>query len=532
MTAIVVRQFAGIAPRTPARYLADVQAQTAVNCPAWLGSLSGLPGTTKVRDTEKTAPVSIYRFGQDINEDGRYWFEFTADTDVVRGAIAGDTEERTYLADGVKPKKTNNVLGLTGGTNYPVATYDLAVPRPGNACSATVQGTGTGVPETRLYTYVFVSAWGEVSQPADPSTEVSVMVGQTVDLALLDTPPAGNYSIDRIWIYRWVTSNSTGEYLFVDDIPVASTTYTDSVTSEGLGEVLASTSWAAPPDTLKGLVALPNGGMAAFTGIDLYYCEPYHPYAWPAQYIQSVEFPIVGLGVMDTTVAVLTTGVPYFAQGSSPDQVVLVRSDIHQACVAKRSIVSMGQAVYYASPDGIVAISSAGSGVITDSLFTREQWQALHPETIHAYQWENKYVAFFETGGGFVFDPASKAFIVHDIDASAGYNDLQRDALYLVVGNELHTWYTGAAKMYLWHSKRFTLPKPMFFAWGAVAAETYPVTVKVYFDQALVHTQIVTSRAPFRLPSGLYEDAEFELSGDKEVFAVAIAQSVQELANV
>src|SRR3546814_10640238 len=100
----------------------------------WLGSLTGLPGTTKVLNTVKANVRSIYRFGQDINADGRYWFEFERDTDVLRGAIAGDTEERTYWADGVKPKKTHNVLALTSGINYPVAAYDLAVPRPDEPC--------------------------------------------------------------------------------------------------------------------------------------------------------------------------------------------------------------------------------------------------------------------------------------------------------------------------------------------------------------------------------------------------------------
>src|SRR3546814_561981 len=211
--------------------------------------------------------------------------------------------------------------------------------------------------------------------------------------------------------------------------------------------------------------------MAGFTDIDLYFAEPYKPYAWPADYIQSVEFPIVGLGVMDTTVAVLTKGVPYFAQGSTPDTVVMVRSDIHQACVAKRSIVSMGQAVFYASPDGLVTLSSAGSGLITQAHFSRELWQVLDPATIHAYQWESKYVAFFDAGGGFVFDPLSKEFVFHNVTAQAAYNDLQRDALYLVIGQELHTWYTGAPLDYVWRSMRFTLPSPTSFGWGQVQAE-------------------------------------------------------------
>ncbi len=150
MTAIIVKQFGGVSPRTPARFLQDTQAQQALNCPAWLGSLQGLPGTTKLRDMNKTDVVSIYRFGQDTNSETDYWFEFTSDTDVVRGPIAGDVEERTFWSNGAKPKKTNNALALTGGTAYPINAYDLGVQRPVAPAACVVTGEGAGIPEDRV----------------------------------------------------------------------------------------------------------------------------------------------------------------------------------------------------------------------------------------------------------------------------------------------------------------------------------------------------------------------------------------------
>lgn len=531
MTAIIVKQFGGVSPRTPARFLQDTQAQQALNCPAWLGSLQGLPGTTKLRDMNKTDVVSIYRFGQDTNSETDYWFEFTSDTDVVRGPIAGDVEERTFWSDGVKPKKTNNVLALTGGAAYPINAYDLGVPRPTAPAMCVVSGEGAGTPEDRVYTYTNVTAWGEESQPADASNTVTVSVGQTVNLSGLSQPVAGNHNIATKRIYRSVTgSGSSVEYLFVAEIPAAQTTYSDTVLSESLGEVLPSISWATPPDALKGLVTFPGGLMAGFVGRDVYFCEPYRPFAWPAEYINTVDYPVVGLGVMDTTLAVLTTGVPYFIQGTDPTGMAVVKSDIHQACVSKRSIVSMNGIVLYASPDGLVKLSSGGSGLITEQMFSREQWQGINPATIHAYHWESKYVAFYD-GGGFVFDPRDNTFIWHDITATAGYNDLQRDQLYLVRGLEMHKWYSGTPKSYTWRSKKWTLPQPMSFGCAQVEAEAYPLTFKFYADGVLKHTQAVTSRSVFRLPAGFQaRDIEFEISGTPEVFMVGIAHSPKELA--
>ncbi len=116
---------------------------------------------------------------------------------------------------------------------------------------------------------------------------------------------------------------------------------------------------------MKGLINLPNGIMAGFEGRDVYFCEPYRPYAWPAAYQQTVDYPVVGLGRLDTSLVVLTKGAPYLISGSAPGYMTVVKADLEQACVSKRSIVSMGSAVFYASPDGLVALAASGSRVLT-----------------------------------------------------------------------------------------------------------------------------------------------------------------------
>lgn len=543
MSTIVVKQFSGIAPRVRPRYLGDVQAQVANNCQVWnVDSLRGMRGTTDVVGTTKAPVATIYRYGQDLDSDTQYWFNFTTDTNVVKGAIANDTEERVYYSDGTKPKKTNNLLAQTGSTSYPVAAYDLGVPQPFAQCIANTNDAGTGVPETRVYTYTNVTSWREESEPSLASNSVSAKVGDTITLTAIGVPTIGNTNIATKRIYRSVVGNSSVSYLFVAEIPASQTSYADTKLAADLGEVCPSIGWTAPPDGIKGFVSLPNGGLAGFKGNDLYLADPYHPFTFPAAYIQTVPYPIVGLGVMDTTIAILTTGKPSFYQGSHPDNMVEVNSSITQACVAKRSIVSMNGSVYYASPDGIVSLSSSGSGIATEALFTKTEWAQLNPSSIHAYAWENKYVGFFSGGningitqGGFVFDPSNGSFNLHDIYATAGYNDLQRDRLYLVIGSQICSWHTGSVKTYTWRSKKYSLPAPISFGYGMVDAETYPVTLKVYARQAttdeLIHTQDVSDRTPFRLPALLYQDIEFEVSGTAEVFQVILGQSAMELAN-
>lgn len=546
MSKINISQFGGIAPRIPPRYLADHQAQTAVNCPTWTGSLSPMRGTTKVLDFAKSGDItSIYRFGQDVYNTSQYWFHWTADVDVVRGFIHGDTTERTFYTGDGAPKVTDNTLALTGATaEYPLSSYMLGVVQPTAALTAIAQGTpDTGATtETRVYVFTVVNSWGEESAPSPVTgaSTVDVETGETVQITF-PTIDSGSYDPEYRRLYRSVD----GVYLlvYVDigggtmsaDIPVATSVVVDAAAPDELGEELPSLTWLPPSSSLAGLTGMPNGVLVGFDGITVNFCEPYRPFAWPVQYQQSVGYTIVGLGVVDTTVAVLTVGRPFFIQGSHPDSMVVVEADISQACVSKKSIVSLGGAVYYASPDGLVALAPGGSSIVTEGRFDREQWQAYFtPSSIIAYAYERMYVAFYDTGevqGGFVFDPRTGEFTIHNISAAGGYTDLIHDQLFLAIGTELHTWDTGAALTYTWKSKKFTMPTFTHFTHFRVLAESYPVTLSLYMDGVLHHTKSVTSKDPFPLPAGGGRDFELHLTGTSEVYSVQIATSVAELLN-
>jgi len=388
--------------------------------------------------------------------------------------------------------------------------------------------------QARVYAYTWVnkeSGFEFESAPSAASTIVEVRDDQTVEVTGLDSTPGGEYIATHKRIYRSVS----GVFLFVSEVGIADASFVDDVKPDLLGEQLFSTTWALPPAELQGLTNLPNGMMAGFVGRDVYFCDPYHPHAWPENYIQTLDYPIVGLGSMDTTLAVLTKGHPYFMQGVHPEGMAVVKSDLEQACVSKRSIVNIMGSVVYAAPDGLMLLSSGGSRILTENLFDRSQWQGLKPESIHAYQQDNMYVAFYDSGttqGGFVYDVQSGQLILHDIYVDAGYHSLLRDELFVVGADKLvKKWYGGAAKNYVWKSKKFTMPHIIGFSCAQLEAEAYPMTVKLYADGVLIHTQTVTSREPFRLPAKVGRDWEFQIEGSKEVFSFAMANSMTELAN-
>lgn len=443
--------------------------------------------------------------------------------------------------------------------------------------SATGGTMDLGTLETRVYTYTWVlkeanMEWESAPYSAEEMPTFDVYADGSVTLTGFEAASvitANGWGPRLGTLHQRIYRAVNGVYLYVGEIPAGTAQYVDAQDADTLGEALPSTTWTPPDENLKGLVNLPNGMVAGFVGRELYFCEPYRPYAWPDIYNQSVDYPVVGLGRMDTTLAVLTTGTPYFIQGSAPDMLVMVKSDLEQACVAKRSIVSLGGAVFYASPDGLMMLSSGGSDILTRELMDRDDWQALHPETIHAYGHDNQYLAFHDpatdaygnTTTGFLIDLKSKQFVRHNIQALAGFNDLRNDTLYLVDANGvLVKWGTGAYVAGKWRSKIFSQAQMLGFACAqleaadlyddaglVVQAPAYPATVRFYCDRRLFYTwtvganeyyssdaaKLLAQRNPFRLPpltGFLGRDWEIELDVTQEIFNVVMAQSMSEIA--
>jgi len=540
MTGYVVRQFKGIAPRAEPRQLQDNQAQVAMNCKLWYGSLRPLLENLFIGNLSKPGTIqTIHRFGHATASDTQYWFHWASDVNVCRGQIFGDVQERTYYTDGTLPKVTDGTMALSGGgTDYPNASYALGIPQPAAAATVAINGTGSGIAETRVYTYTYVSAWGEEGKPAAASNPIDVLPGQTVDISALSGAPTGAYNITSKRIYRSVSGSFGTAYLFVAEIAVATASYNDAIEAENLGERLPSLTYSMPPATLKGLVSLPNGIMAGFDGKDVYFCEPYKPHAWPLSYVMTVDYDVVALGVTDTSLVVLTKGFPYLIQGTHPSGMAQVKLNAPQACVAKRSVAFLLGGVVYASPDGMF-ITNGGSDPInlTEQIFTNNEWRAFFkPDSIHGYVYDDKYIGFYNTGsvqGGFIIDTRRGDFTMLDWYATAGYYDPQRDALFLVVSGLLVKFDEGATYLTaLWRSKVFYSPKPINL--GAIRAEAadYPVSVQVFADGVSKGTFSITSGMAQRLPSGyLAKTWEFSVSTAVEVYSVAFAESMTELAN-
>lgn len=551
MALVAFAPFGGLIPRSDPLALPSGAAQKATSCRLTGGVLEAYKAPLQVYDP---APVgfsgelkSIYRYGQTDSSDTTHWFVSSSVRNYVKGAIAGDSEERTYWTDGVSPRVTKSTIATSSTSVMPAVSYRNGIVAPGEPPVASLP-TGsydlTALTETRYYVCTFVTTLGEESPPSPLSNEVSLHVGQVVPLLLPAIPTVESVVTSRR-IYRTSTGSSATEFLFVAEVPVvggssSAVYYEDAVPSDQLSEPCPTIDSAVLPSNARGLVELPNGIMAAHTTYDVYFSETYKQYSYPEGYVQTVSFPIIGQGVFGNTLVVLTSGVPYLMTGTDPTSVSVEKLSEPYSCLSPQSIVSAMNSVLYAAPDGLISISTSGAKVLTESVFTRREWNELNPTSMVCAVWDEKIFVFY-TGASSTRGLPSYGGLIIDLNggmaytpyyATAAFTDPVTNSLFLAVNNKIVKWDAGSAAAFDWKSRVLIHPMPSNFAWGQVLADTYPVTVTVTADNSTM-TYSATSDAPFRMQAGFKARYwTMELSGSGKVFNAYIASSMDELKNV
>jgi hypothetical protein len=252
--------------------------------------------------------------------------------------------------------------------------------------------------------------------------------------------------------------------------------------------------------------------------------------------MQTVDYPIVGVASFGTSLAVLTTGVPYVMSGTDPSSVSVEKLSVPYACLSKKSICASMGGVLYAAADGLIAIDYSGPRVLTDQLFTRREWAALNPSSMMVCVWDERIFMFYRVSddvkGCLILD-GQNGLTTSDVYATAYFTDPVTGSLFLAVGNQIVKWDAGAVGQYQWKSRQEVLPMPKNFGYGQVLATSYPLTMNIYGDGALKHSQMVASELPFRLPSGFRSRYwEIELIGSGRVRSAVLADSAMELQSV
>ena len=410
MAKIRVMNFGGMVPLQDLGLLPDNYARAATNCQLYSGAIEGwrMPTirrslTTPGNKTAFRIPATALSVGFDATST---WVESSEyDVQLLKSSVQQDTHRRFYRTDSAGAYY-NTYARIAAGS----AWYILGIPTPPTAPSISSKSGGvSSVTEARTYVFTWLSAYGEEGPPSPPVTDT----GKVDDTWNLSIPAIGGdatgRNITHTRIYRTITSTTgSTSYFRVAEITVATTTYADTTTTTALARnsILQSTNWSAPPSGLQGLVQMPNGIMAGFVGNDVYFSVAYRPHAWPTAFIYTVDYPIVGLGVIGNSLVVCTTANPAIISGSTPGSMSMTRIDTPVPCVSRGSVVSGLDGVYFASEDGLVRVNSSGVEIVTASYISKHEWTSYYPEYIRGVAYRGGYLGWVcatSTNGGFYF---------------------------------------------------------------------------------------------------------------------------------
>lgn len=575
----MLHTFGGMTPAFDDRLIGPEVAALAQNAWLYSGKARGIVVPKSLHTCSLSGTGRVYRipasYGRASYPFGSTWLEFAdPDTNVIHAPVFNDTFDRYYWASTSLAPKYNTRARIDAAS----APWLLGIPAPAVAPTCAVVG-GTAAAVTRSYVYTWVSAYGEEGAPSPPLVKTGAPDGSwNLTLTAAAAGDLGtNRNLATVRIYRTIVSaTGVATFFFVAEQAIATTTYSDTATDATVAanDELLSTSWTEPPSDLAGFVMMPNGIIAAWRSNEVWFCEPYRPHAWPASYVLTIEFPVVGCGVVGQTLVVCTNSAPYTISGVTPSAMTESKLPAVEPCLSRGSIVSSPAGVYYASLNGLMLVSPGKVDNITKDTVSKDKWQTLTlGSPLRGAMLGSAYYGFgvirtgvFDTGSfestafaqqdysgafsGVLLDPGNTQFgfsILTSTDPTVNVqNDPWSNELYIIRGDVVLWLDQGdesvALAPFLWRSKIFQLPfrqnlgaACLYFEIPTVdpGAGNYGV-VRTYADGVLVHTHTITkSGLVYRLPSGFKADFwQFEIEASVEVLSLAVAGTVTELRTV
>lgn len=535
MPIIDITTMLGMKPRMESALLPGSNASLAQDCIFDTGVLMPVTQDRATAVTFPMVPTSIFHYRDE------FWFAWDRDVDAIRSPVARDEYGRVYYTDGLYPKVTTAAIA-TGGTIRPTAYFRLGIPAPSAVLTVSAITPPAGSSdssatddETRFYLHTFVSATGEEGPPSGASPEYTITIpGSAVNLSI-PAPQSNNNNIVRRRIYRSATSDSSSGWYKVAELDPGVSTFTDTLTDAQLGAELATEGYLPPPETMTGLCLMANGIAAGFTGNTVLFSEAYLPYAWPEANQLTTEDDVIAICPVATSLVVVTRGYPYIMTGVAPNAITAQKLNVQQACVSKRSMISVDGIVMYASPDGIVAVSvSDGVTVATEQILTRQQWQAMHPATLRAWAYEGKYIGITDSVA-FVYDPRAADIVYLSNRWDCAFNDMQSDSLYLARGTRLYTWKGETEKpaSMVWRSKTFEHAVPTAYSVCRIRGSALSdISLQILVDGRNIFS-VAAGQLPdsvIRLPACRGYRWQVEVAGTSKIERISLATSVQELA--
>ena len=248
------------------------------------------------------------------------------------------------------------------------------------------------------------------STPSEPFFGVVANGHRPNVVVTWEEPPAG-YCIVAINLYRTESEFEDGttnmpiegaEFLYVGTVPVGGATFfIDSLPTEETGYPLVTghPETHPAPEGIKYLARTEDGIVVA-DDCRVYISRPGEPmFAYDG--IVSIDDEILGLEAIGNTIFVFTDNYPVRIQYKHSEGVMTIdRVTVRRRLPLKSraSIAAYGERIYFAAEHGLYAWDIAGYGadirLVSQELFTPEQWRMIDPDSLVGTAYEFGYLLF------------------------------------------------------------------------------------------------------------------------------------------
>ena len=400
---------------------------------------------------------------------------------------------------------------------------------------------------SRRYLYTIIDQFDQESQGSVPSDPWVMDWDEPVELTGF-VIPAG-VVVKAIKVY------STAPNLQSDDSPQASedafyevavlppdtTVWRHYPTAAGFGDLYQNHNWYEPPTDLHSIQHWGTNQLAGLSGGRMLFSQPAAYHAWPTDYTIAFHSPALALVCSDRFGYALTCGHPevidlqHDCAGGKCHQTQRIEEQF--PVISPRSAVGHDGSALYASTDGLVMLTGAKARLITSNLFTREQWLAIHPNTMVGAVHDGFY---FGATDNYAFrmripDDAYEAnprnlLTQLSIRATAFYRSTT-DRLYFADPDGVWEWNAGKGrKPFRWRGPLETTDRRRPMAAGEVLSDGNAV-VRVWRQGRMVFERGVVGDTAIRLPTWVSGgDVQIEVQGTGEVSRLKLAGSKGQLA--
>ncbi len=565
MAGFAINSFAGSIPRLEHHLLSRGAAAKAVDCRLDSGALASWfePAVLQTLTTGNEGAEVLLR-----RPDCTGWQQTAVPTE-VRLPVGACTVDASIAEWNV----AENFVLVTGPAQLPIsfkwdesaATWDYYGPlqpppvdAPPDFVSSTFSTHSKSV-ENRLYAYQVCNRLGQWSS-LSPAAGALANEGDTLVFTLPSALTSYAHGIYGVRWYRSVASAGSSMPTIANTMQNAMDTFwirvaeftglgngftlTDSgLLNENLYEGLEEDVVIAPLAELQGITAVASMRcFAGYAGKRLFFSENNTPGNWP--HYLTLDDNICGIVESNGMLYVATDGHPYVVaalsdcESASCRQAVRLPEALPMAGCGPHAIVALPQGAAYVSHKGLVGIAgSSAPTIISQSLYSAEQWQRMAPKSMRLAVHAGKLFCFGQYGA-FVLTLSGGSSAEWTLDNHTELSDRPLDVfttrtgeLILRTATELQQWNAGIKRRpHLWESPVLVAPAELNFGAGHVNLRGGAEQISVRFDGRTALDRAVLTSRQFRLPNWAVGTRwSFTLEGTAEVNLVSLATSMKEL---